>query len=45
MATKQNFAVWAPTHTDPEVQSRRADVRPAHLEHLVRIFTEGILSA
>ena len=45
MATKQTFAIWAPTQTDPKVQSRRNDVRPAHLKNMGRLVTEGIFSA
>ena len=42
-ATKA-FWVYAPYYTDPEVQARRASVRPEHLKHILTAYEANLIS-
>ncbi|KAF9567917.1 hypothetical protein CPC08DRAFT_757807 [Agrocybe pediades] len=37
------FFVYAPYQTDAEIQTRRTEVRPRHLEHMSTLIKGGIL--
>jgi len=42
-ATLKIFFVYAPYQTDAEIQTRRMEVRPRHLEHMSKLIDAGIL--
>lgn len=41
---KQTFVIWAPDQTDAEAFNRRLAVRATHLQKIVALFREGVIS-